>query len=413
MTKKVINIGNKTLVNIKHNIESFPKFLLDSNNVEILHTNYSTIISLNKSNKNATNIKAVKTYYIGYQGPLTGGEPSLGINEQNAVKYAIKLFEEKNKNIKIKLILIDDKGDSTVAGIVASEIVKNNSILGIIGPAYSGTTIASLPYYKSSELVLISPSATRVSLTDPTSTDFGGPIFHRVIVKDEIEGLPLAKYATVGISAAMVFVFDDQSFYAVQLRGFVETGLKEVAGSKLVGGDSVPNTITDFTTTIAKIKASGANVVIYTGYFAQAALFIKQLRDSGSKAVFAGGDGVCNQEFPKLAGASAEGSKIIGISSCSLANIDKKIEADFMKKIGVSPGSFSIQSFDAANILLSGIEAGKTTRANMLAYVKSYKGKSIGGNTLKFDAYGDVTNPVAYSFEIKGGVINFTGPVNN
>ena len=350
---------------------------------------------------------AVKTYTIGYQGPLSGGEASTGIDEQNAVKYAIKLFEAKNPSIKIKLVSIDDQGDPAVAGTVAPGVASNKNVLGVVGPAYSGATIASLPYYKSVNMALISPSATRVSLTDPTSPDFGGPIFHRVVGKDDLQGPALAKYATAGVKAAKVFVFDDQSAYAVPLRGFVEAGLKKVAGATVVGGDSVPNTTTDFSPTIAKIKTSGANVVIYTGYYSQAAVFIKQLRDSGSKAVFAGGDGVFNQEFPKLAGAAAEGSKVTGVGG--LAGVDKKMEADFVKKMGVSSGVYSVESFDAANILLSGIKAGKTTRTAMLAYVNAYKGKSISGNTIKFDKNGDISYGLFAGFTTKNGVLVNTG----
>ena len=350
---------------------------------------------------------AVKTYTIGYQGPLSGGEASTGIDEQNAVKYAIKLFEAKNKGFKIKLVSIDDQGDPAVAGTVAPGVASNKNVLGVVGPAYSGATIASLPYYKSVNMALISPSATRVSLTDPTSPDFGGPIFHRVVGKDDLQGPALAKYATAGVSAAKVFVFDDQSAYAVPLRGFVEAGLKKVSGASVVGGDSVPNTTTDFSPTIAKIATSGANVVIYTGYYSQAAVFIKQLRDSGSKAVFAGGDGVFNQEFPKLAGAAAEGSKVTGVGG--LGGISAKVEADFKKKMGVSSGVYSVESFDAANILLSGIKAGKTTRVKMLAYVKAYKGKSISGNTIKFDANGDISYGLFAGFTTKNGVLVNTG----
>ena len=350
---------------------------------------------------------AVKTYTIGYQGPLSGGEASTGIDEQNAVKYAIKLFEAANKNIKIKLVSIDDQGDPAVAGTVAPGVASNKSVLGVVGPAYSGATIASLPYYKSVNMALISPSATRVSLTDPTSPDFGGPIFHRVVGKDDLQGPALAKYATAGVKAAKVFVFDDQSAYAVPLRGFVEAGLKKVSGASVVGGDSVPNTTTDFSPTIAKIKTSGATVVIYTGYYSQAAVFIKQLRDSGSKAVFAGGDGVFNQEFPKLAGAAAEGSKVTGVGG--LAGISAKLEADFKKKMGVSSGVYSVESYDAANILLSGIKAGNTTRAKMLAYVKAYKGKSVSGNTIKFDKNGDISYGLFAGFTTKNGVLVNTG----
>jgi len=354
----------------------------------------------------ASSANAAGTFTIAYQGPLSGGEASTGTDELNAVKYAAKVFMA-NKGFKINVVAVDDQGDPAVAGTVAPGVGSNKKIIGLVGPAYSGATIASLPYYKAGGLVMISPSATRVSITDPTSPDFGGPVFHRVVGKDDLQGPALAKYATAGLSSSKVFVFDDQSAYAVPLRGYVESGLKKVAGATLVGGDSVPNTTTDFSPTIAKIKTSGADVVIYTGYYSQAAVFIKQLRDSGSKALFAGGDGVFNQEYPKLAGAAAEGSKVTGVGG--LAGISAALEADYKKQMGVSSGVYSVESYDAANLLLAGIKAGKTTRAAMLKYVKAYSGKSVSGNTIKFDKNGDVSYGLFAGFTSKGGVLVNTG----
>ena len=353
---------------------------------------------------------APKTVYIAYQGPLSGGEASTGTDEQNAVKYAIKLFNAKNKaKYNVKLVSVDDQGDPAVAGTVAPGIGKDKKILGVVGPAYSGATIASLPFYKAGGLTLISPSATRVSLTDPASPDFGGPIFHRVVATDDKQGPALAKWATAGNKAAKVFVFDDQSSYAVPLAGYVTAGLKKVPGATLVGTDSVPNTTTDFAPTIAKIKTSKADVVIYTGYYSQAAVFIKQLRDSGSKAIFAGGDGVFNQEFPKLAGASAEGSRITGVSGLMDAN--PKAEAAFKKSMGVSSGVYAVESFDAANIFLEAILKGNTTRAKVLAYVKAYKGTGIGGTTYQFTANGDIKGDGFSGFQSVNGVLINKGPV--
>ena len=350
---------------------------------------------------------ATKTYTIAYQGPLSGGEASTGIDEQNAVKYAAKVFMKKNPTIKIKVLSVDDQGDPAVASTVAPGVANNKKVLGVVGPAYSGATIASLPYYKAGSLVMISPSATRVSITDPASPDFGGPVFHRVVGKDDLQGPALAKYATQGVSNAKVFIFDDQSAYGVPLAGYVTSGLKKVAGASVVGTDSVPNTTTDFSPTIAKIKSSGATVVIYTGYYSQASIFVKQLRDSGSTAIFAGGDGVFNQEYPKLAGAAAEGSRVTGVGG--LAGISAKLEADFKKQMGVSSGVYSVESYDAANILLEGIKAGKTSRAAMLKFVKAYKGKSVSGNNIKFDKNGDVSYGLFAGFTSKGGVLVNTG----
>jgi branched-chain amino acid transport system substrate-binding protein len=357
---------------------------------------------------------AIKTYSIAYQGPLTGGEASTGIDEQNAVKYAIKIFEAANPTIKIKLVSVDDEGDPAVASKVAPGVGSNRTIIGLVGPAYSGATIASLPYYKAGNLSVISPSATRVSLTDPKSatkrSDYGRPIFHRVVATDDKQGPALAKFATKGIATPKVFVFDDQSSYAVPLRGYVEAAIKKISGATLVGGgDSVPNTTTDFSPTIAKIKSSGAGVVIYTGYYSQAAIFVKQLRDSGSKAVFAGGDGVFNQEFAKLAGASAEDARLTGVAG--LADVDPKLEADFKAKMGVSSGVYAVESIDAANIFLSGIKNGKTTRAAMNKWIKSYNLKGLSGASLKFDQHGDISEGGFAGFLVTGGKLVNQGPV--
>ena len=357
---------------------------------------------------------ATKTYSLAYQGPLTGGEASTGIDEQNAVKYAIKVWEAANPGIKINLVSVDDEGDPAVASKVAPGVGANKKIIGLVGPAYSGATIASLPYYKAGNLTVISPSATRVSLTDPKSatvkSDYGRPIFHRVVATDDKQGPALAKFATKGLTSPKVFVFDDQSSYAVPLRGYVEAAIKKIAGASLVGGgDSVINTTTDYSPTIAKIKSSGATVVIYTGYYSAAAIFVKQLRDSGSTAVFAGGDGVFNQEFAKLAGKSAEGALLTGVAG--LADVDAALEVDFKAKIGVSSGVYAVESIDAANIFLAGIKNGKTTRAAMNKWVKAYNFKGIAGANIKFNQHGDISEGGFAGFLVTGGKLVNKGPV--
>ena len=79
--------------------------------------------------------------------------------------------------------------------------------------------------------------------------------------------------------------------------------------------------------------------------------------------------------------------------------------------MGVSSGVYSVESFDAANILLAGIKAGKTSRAAMLEFVKSYSGKSISGNTIQFDKNGDISYGLFAGFTSKGGVLVNTGIV--
>ena len=354
----------------------------------------------------ASSANAAGTYTIAYQGPLSGGEASTGTDELNAVKFAVKQFMAKNKGFKVNVVAVDDQGDAAVAGTVAPGVGANKKIIGLVGPAYSGPTIASLPYYKAGGLPLISPSATRVSITDPAQGLIGFPVFHRIPVTDRVQGPALYKLATKGVTAPKVFVIDDQSPYGVGLVDYMKIG-----GAVLAGQDSVPDKTTDWSASIAKVKTAGANVVIFTGYYAQAATLYRQLRDSGYTGILAGGDGVLSPGILTLASASILEGVRLTAGTVPLSEIDPKIEADFKAKMKVSSGTYAAESIDAANVFLNCIAKGVSTRDAMLKCVKAYKGKSISGAALSFDRNGDTAGGIMNGFEIKAGAIKYTGGV--
>ena len=349
----------------------------------------------------------VKVLTIAYQGPLTGEEAQVGIDEINGVKYAITLFNKKYKNkFKVNLVAVDDQGSGTEAAKVAPGTASNKLIIGLVGPAYSGATIASLPFYKQTNLPMVSPSATRVSITDPAQGLIGFPVFHRIPVTDRVQGPALYKLATKGVTSPKVFVIDDQSPYGVGLVDYMKLG-----GATLTGQDSVSDKTTDWTATISKVKSASANVVIFTGYYAQAATLFRQLRDSGYTGVLAGGDGVLSPGILTLVSASIlEGVRLTG-GTVPLSEISAKLEADFKAKMGVSSGTYAAESIDATNVFLSCISKKVSTRDAMLKCVKSFKGKSITGSKLSFDQYGDTAGGVMNGFEIKSGAIKYTGAI--
>ena len=356
----------------------------------------------------ASNAKA-KVVTLAFQGPLTGEEAQVGQDELAGMQYAIKLFNAKNKGkYVVRVVQADDQGDPAQSAKVAPGIASNKKVIGLVGAAYSGATIAALPYYKQRNLAMVSPSATRVSITDPAAGNIGFPVFHRVVPTDKVQGPSLFKLATKGVASPKVFVVDDQSAYGVGLVDYMKPGIPAGQG---VGFDSVSDKTTDWSATIAKIKTASANVVIYTGYFPQAAVFFKQLRDSGYTGILAGGDGVLSPSFVTLAPASVLEGVRLTAGTVPLAEIDPKLEDDFKKKMGKASGVYAAESIDATNVFLSCISKGISTRDAMLKCVKSYSGKSLTGSTIKFNQYGDVAGGVMNGFEVKSGVIKFTGPV--
>ena len=345
------------------------------------------------------------TLKIAYQGPLTGPEAQTGTDGIRGVKLALKIYNASKPKIKVEVYEGDDQGDDALGKTVGAGIAADPAVVGAL-TAYSGPTIAALPSYKAAGIVIVSPSATRVGLTLPTSPDYGAPVFHRIVSNDDLQGPALARAATTGVKNPTVFMVSDQSSYSEGLFSAVKAAL----GTALEASDKAAKGTTDFSATISKVRASKANVVIYTGYYADGAKFLKQLRDKNYKGVFAAGDGVLNSEFPKLAGKrQSEGARLtapivpLEVASASLT-------AQFKKEFGANPGVYTTEAFTATNMILEAIKKGKTTRADILAYIKTIKHKNVAGVTVSFNEFGDLSGSgLMNSFVVRNGVIKLNG----
>jgi len=340
---------------------------------------------------------------IAYQGPLTGPEAALGINELNGVKFALKKFLDANKSANVDPVVyeVDDQGDPAVAGPIAPKVAAEECVVALVGPAYSGASKVSLPVYLSAGLPIITPSAT-----NPTLPSFGKTIFHRAVLTDDYQGPAAARLITSKVKNAAVFLVNDASDYAVGLQKTVDITL----AGRVVGKDVTPTGTTDFSATIAKIKKSKANAVFYSGYFSQAAVFVKQLRDSGSKIVFASGDGTLDNQFVKLARKAAEGA-LLTAPAIPFETASPKLAAE-MVKAGWTPGVYTTESYDAANFFLEAIKAGNSDRASINKYVSTKSSKGLS-KTLKFDADGEVSGADVNGFIIKNGKIVLLGAIKH
>lgn len=352
---------------------------------------------------------AVTTVSLAFQAPLTGPNALTGQDELTGVKFALSEYAATNPAIKVELVLADDQGDPTIAGSLAPGIASNKKVIGLVGPAYSGATQASLPAYKAGGLPLISPSATRVSLTDRKAPVNGFPIFKRVVANDKFQGPALVRYATKGVTSPKVYLVDDVSAYGAGLAAYAKL---TITAAMDAGKDSVPQNTSDYTSVVAKVKASGANVVIYCGYAPDAAKFVKALRDGGFTGVFASGDGTLKADFPVNAGKSAAEGARLTAADVPFENVATAAQmVAFTKLTGVKvPGTYVTSSYNATNVFLACIKQGVTTRPGMQNCITNGTFTGIAGDTIKFDRYGDIIGGAAVgAFTIKDGKVAYIG----
>jgi len=359
---------------------------------------------------------APKQITLAFQGPLTGTDAQTGQDEILGAKTAIQIFNDSQSNYHVNLISVDDQGDGAIAGTVAPGVASNKAVVGIVGPAYSGASIASFPSYKSAGLTMVSPSATRVTLTDPKSPDNGYPFFHRVVGNDALQGPAVVRWGIKGVTSPKVYVIDDQTPYGTGLRDAANAYIAAQSVSK-VGSDSVVQKTADYSATVAKIKASGANVVIYTGYYPDGGALAKSLNDNGWKGQFVGGDGVLNDAYIGVAGkTAAEGTKFTAPAVPFEVASTAAQQAAFTKATGLKSAAghvYVTETFNATNVFLSCIKLGKTSRAGIQACVATGTFNTIDGKPiLKFTRLGEVVGgaPVG-GFQVSGGTIKYFGAV--
>jgi len=349
-----------------------------------------------------------KEVTLAFMGPLTGPDAQLGQDQYPGAEWAIALYNATNPKTKVKLIKADSQCDGTVAANIAPGVAANKAVIGVIGTSCSGEARNSFPAYKAAGLTMVAPSASAVSLTDPKAPDRGFPVFHRVVAHDGFQAPALVRYATKGVTSPKIYLVDDQTTYGAGLIKYALPSAKKIA---VAGTDSVPRGTADWTSVAAKVKAAGANVVIYGGYTTEAAKFFKALRDGGYTGILAAGDGVNTSDFPDLAGKAAEGVRLTA-ADVPFENLLTKDElASFTKITGVKvPGLYSTTAYNAARVFLTCIEQGKLTRSAIQLCVNTNTFKGAGGSSIKFNRYGDIVGGADVGgYLVKDGKIKYDG----
>ena len=143
----------------------------------------------------------------------------------------------KNKGLNGRLLEIVIANDSNTekAKEVAQELIKDSSILGVIGHISSDATKMALPEYEKAKLAVISPTSTSILLNNP--------VFFRAVSSDESAGKKLAEYTykSLKLKKAVIFANPTNS-YSNSIREIFTNQFEKL------GGEVVHKPLIDVTT---------------------------------------------------------------------------------------------------------------------------------------------------------------------
>lgn len=335
---------------------------------------------------------------IAYIGAETGPNAQLGINEFNAVQLAVNEHNKANPGCQVKFKKFDTEGDPNKATGPVTQATKESDIVGVIGLPFSGESKATGNIFEQAGLVHITASAT-----NPDLTKNGWKTFFRALGNDSVQG-PAAAELAKKLGAKSVYLVQDDSDYGIGLAGT----FTKAAGSLIKGTDKVTTGQKDFSAVVSKIMNAKPDAVFYAGYYAEGAPFDQQLVSKGYKGTFIGPDGVKDDQFIKLAGSAS--SNAYFTCPCLPGELIPEFAKAYEGVAKAAPGTYSVEAYDAATILLSGIDKGNTTRPKLLDYVKNYDGQGLS-KSFKWDSTGELANSTVYGYKVSNGKIVSVGTI--
>lgn len=361
------------------------------------------------------------TYSIAYEGPLSGGNAQLGLYQKYAVQAAI---QDANSGktfgtlpFKLKFLPEDDQGSGTQAPTAAQAAISDSSVMGVVGPAFSGASKAADPLYNQAGLATVTPSAT-----DPSLANNGWSTFFRIVADDNVQGPGDAEYLAKKVGAKSVYSIDDASAYAQGLVAAFDS--KAQALGMTVTHETAPGTtqcqagtgnVQQYGALAIKVMSSGAGAVFYAGYYCDFALLAKSLRSAGYKGQFMSDDGSESNTFISQAGQSVGDGTL---ASCACSDVSKNpVAASFVQQFktlaGFPVGIYSGESYDATNAIIAAMKTlgSHVTRSGVVSALRNldYKGLT---KTVKFLPNGNIAGTAVYIYQAQGANFVQLGPVS-
>jgi len=317
----------------------------------------------------------------GFLGPM-GQKIKLG------VELAVKEINEHGgiNGRPVELIMEDTGTNPTQALEAFKKLVEVDGVQVVIGPMASGEVMAIGDYANERHVVVISPSATSPEIT----TKFPDDYLFRTVGSDALQGKALAEIMLEkGFNKIAILVLNNA--YGIG----IEEKAKEVLGDKVILTIRYDPTKMDFRTELDQIKNSGADAVLYVGYYEDGRVMFRQALEMGLDNIqWVAAEGVYGESMFEVEEAAEFMSRAVmgtrPIAPTGIRGYQVFSEA-FQKEFGEPPSMYADTAYDATMLAALAIayagEYNGTKIKDALTYVSQFYVGATGEKV--FDKNGD------------------------
>lgn len=350
-----------------------------------------TIFTLVLASALAASASRAEVIKIASGSMLSGPQSSLGemikLGAQIAIEEAQPRFRELG--FDLQFAPQDDQAQPDVGVAVARRLVNDPDVLAIIGHFNSGVTIPTSEVYKDSNLAMVSPGSTNPRVTERNLNNV-----NRVCGRDDVQGPVGAEFAVNDLKAKNIMVIHDKTAYGQGIAQAFRDKVQQL-GAKVAGFLGTEEK-TNFQSLILQMRVLKPDLVYFGGIYDQAGVLLKQMRERGITAKFLGPDGLESSAFIDIAQNAAAGAYYTTVAGpVEKYPAAKAFSEKFAARFNRPPEAYALYSYDAAHIILDGVEAAiksqggkKPSRLHVAQAVRAAQREGITG-PIAFNENGD------------------------
>ncbi|MEH2335905.1 ABC transporter substrate-binding protein [Nostoc sp.] len=355
--------------------------------------NFTAALKLNRNDPEAliflNNARiGSKSYTIVASVPF-GTNPNISLEILRGIAQAQNQINRSGgvKGVPLKVGIANDDDKPEISKQIASSLVSNSEVLGVVGPNTSDSTLAAGTIYTSGQLVAISPTSTSVKISN-----FSHYVF-RTVPSDFMAARSLANYMakTLQKKNAAVF-FNSQSNYSQSLKS-------EFVSSVSLEGGQVSSEFdlskVDFSAakSLEQATKQGAEVLMLAANTETLDKGLQVVQINQKRLTLLAGDDVYTVKTLEIGREQA-----MGMVLAVPWHIDSDPKSDFPQKSrqlwGGDVSWRSALSYDATVALIEALKRNPTRSGVQQALASSDFSATGASGTIRFLASGDRNAPV-------------------
>ncbi|MDZ8065022.1 MAG: ABC transporter substrate-binding protein [Nostoc sp. DedQUE08] len=356
--------------------------------------NFTDALKLNRNDPetliflNNARIGSSKSYTIMASVPF-GTDPNAALEILRGIAQAQNEINTSGgvKGVPLRVGIANDDDNPEIAKQIASNLVSNSEVLGVVGPNTSDSTLAAGTIYTSGQLVAISPTSTSVKISN-----FSRYVF-RTVPSDFMAARTLANYMvrTLQKKNAVVF-FNSQSNYSQSLKS-------EFVSSVSLEGGQVSSEFDLSQVGFSAVKSldqatkQGAEVLMLAANTETLDKALQVIQINQKKLTLLAGDDVYTAKTLEIGREQA-----VGMVLAVPWHIDGAPKSDFPQKSrqlwGGDVSWRSALSYDATVALIEALKRNPTRSGVQQALLSSDFSATGASGTIRFLASGDRNAPV-------------------